>query len=494
MKILEPLLFELSVDGRRGYTLPKLDIPESDPADLLPATYIRKELKLPSISEIDCVRHFTRLSRLNYCVDVGFYPLGSCTMKYNPKINEDMARLPGFANLHPYQSEGTVQGALALMHFLEHAICEITGMDACTLQPAAGAHGELTGLMIIKAYHDRKRNKTKTKILIPDAGHGTNPASAALCGYQVVSLHTDARGGVDLNDLRAHLAPDVAGLMLTNPNTLGLFDENIEEIARLVHSVDGLLYYDGANLNAIMGWTRPGDMGFDVVHVNLHKTFSTPHGGGGPGSGPVGVKKHLAEFLPSPKVTFDGKKFKIVRKCKGSIGPVRSFLGSFGVLVRAWTYIVSLGGAGLKDVSSHAVLNANYMMRRLQKRYALPYDRHCKHEFVLSGKPFAEKGVKTLDIAKRLLDEGFHAPTIYFPLIVEEAIMIEPTETESKRTMDEFIEVMLRIADEAVNTPEKLKAAPIKTPVGRLDEATAARKPDLNYFKGRGSPPGNASV
>lgn len=478
----EALLFEVSAEGRRGYTLPPLDIPESDPADLLPAKYLRKDLRLPSLSELDVVRHYSRLSRLNYSIDTGFYPLGSCTMKYNPKINEDMARLPGFACLHPYQPESTIQGALALMKGLEESLCEITGMDEFTLAPAAGAHGELTGLMIMRAYHDKKKNK-KTKILIPDAGHGTNPASAALCGYEVVSLPTNARGGIDIELLKSHLNADVAGLMLTNPNTLGLFEENITEVAQLVHAVDGLLYYDGANLNAIMGWTRPGDMGFDVMHVNLHKTFSTPHGGGGPGAGPVGVKKHLSNFLPTPRIQFDGKKYKIQRKIKDSIGPVRSFFGSFGVLVRAFTYISTLGGEGLKDVSSYAVLNANYMMRRLQKTYALPYDRHCKHEFVLSGKPFAAKGVKTLDIAKRLLDEGFHAPTIYFPLIVEESIMIEPTETESKHTLDTFIAAMELIAQEAVNTPEKLKAAPITTPVGRLDEALAARKPDLNYFK-----------
>ncbi|HOY65999.1 MAG TPA: aminomethyl-transferring glycine dehydrogenase subunit GcvPB [Candidatus Ozemobacteraceae bacterium] len=482
----EPLIFELSADGRRGYTLPKLDVPEIDPADHIPSKMLRREIPLPSLCEVDVVRHFTRLSRLNHAVDVGFYPLGSCTMKYNPKINEDMARLPGFATIHPYQPEETIQGALALLHNLEHALAEICGMDAFTLQPAAGAHGELTGLLIIKAYHRKKKNaKAKTKILIPDAGHGTNPASAAMLGFEVVNIRTSPRGGIDLDDLRAKATPDVAGLMLTNPNTLGLFDENLTEIAKIVHGVDGLLYYDGANLNAIMGWSRPGDMGFDIVHVNLHKTFSTPHGGGGPGSGPVGVKAHLAGFLPSPRISFDGKKFKVTDKHADSIGPVRTFLGSFGVLVRAYTYIITLGAEGLKDASSYAVLNANYMMRRLQKTYKLAYDRTCKHEFVLSGKPFAEKGVKTLDIAKRLLDYGYHAPTVYFPLIVEEAIMIEPTETESKQTMDEFITVMEQIAAEAMTDPEKVKGAPYNTPVTRLDEALAARKPDINFFKRR---------
>ncbi|HNV72740.1 MAG TPA: aminomethyl-transferring glycine dehydrogenase subunit GcvPB, partial [Candidatus Ozemobacteraceae bacterium] len=407
--------------------------------------------------------HFTRLSRLNYGVDVGFYPLGSCTMKYNPKINEETARLPGFANLHPYQPDETIQGSLCLLKSFEDWLCELTGLDAFTLLPAAGAHGEFVGLMIIHAYHDQKKNK-KTKILIPTAGHGTNPASAAMCGYEVVSVGTDARGGVDIADLKAKLGPDVAGLMLTNPNTLGLFEENIEEIAELVHGVDGLLYYDGANLNAIMGWCRPGDMGFDVMHINVHKTLSTPHGGGGPGAGPVGVKKHLEKYLPLPRVHFDGKKYKVEGANKTSIGRTRSFYGNFGVLVRAYTYVCMLGGEGLKEVSTNAVVNANYMMRELQKQYHLPYDRHCKHEFVLSGKPFAEKGIKTLDIAKRLLDEGYHAPTIYFPLIVDEAIMIEPTETEAKPTLDGFVKVMNRIAEEIKTQPEKLKAAPVTTP------------------------------
>ncbi|MBF0405741.1 MAG: aminomethyl-transferring glycine dehydrogenase subunit GcvPB [Candidatus Riflebacteria bacterium] len=478
----ESLIFELSSNGRKGYCLPKLDIPESDPADLIPANFIRKELDFPSLSEIDVVRHFVRLSRMNYGVDVGFYPLGSCTMKYNPKINEDMARLPGFAGIHPYQPEDTIQGSLALMKNLESALCEITGMDEFTLQPAAGAHGELTGLMIIRAYHDKKGNR-KTKILIPDAGHGTNPASAAFCGYEVVNIKSNARGGVDVEDLKKNLSSEVAGLMLTNPNTLGLFEENIKEIAELVHQVDGLLYYDGANLNAIMGWCRTGDMGFDVMHVNLHKTFSTPHGGGGPGSGPVGVKRHLAKFLPTPRIEFDGKKFKVSSANKDSIGPVRSFFGSFGILVRAYTYIVQLGSEGLKEVSTCAVLNANYMMKALAEHYFLPFNRTCKHEFVLSGKKFAEKGIKTLDIAKRLLDYGYHAPTIYFPLIVEESIMIEPTETESKQTLDEFIGVMKKVATEAFETPEMLKASPKNTPVGRLDETMAARKPDLNFYK-----------
>ncbi|RCK78585.1 MAG: Glycine dehydrogenase [decarboxylating] (glycine cleavage system P2 protein) [Candidatus Ozemobacter sibiricus] len=478
----EPLIFEMSQPGTTGFTLPEPGIDEIDPADHIPGKFLRSHLPLPSVAEVDVVRHFTRLSRKNHAIDVGFYPLGSCTMKYNPKVNEDMARLPGFAALHPYQPESTVQGALALMKDLEYALCEITGMDAFTLQPAAGAHGELTGLLLIKAYHDRKKNK-KTKILIPDAGHGTNPASAAQCGYEVVTIKSDAQGGVDLEDLKAHLGPEVAGLMLTNPNTLGLFEPNVEKIAELIHGVDGLLYYDGANLNAIMGWTRPGDMGFDVMHVNVHKTFSTPHGGGGPGAGPVGVKKHLEPFLPCPRIAYDGKKYKLITKAKGSIGTMRTFVGSFGVLVRAYTYITQLGAEGLKEASSHAVLNANYLMARLKKHFLLPYDRFCKHEFVLSGKPQAAKGVKTLDIAKRLLDYGFHAPTVYFPLIVEEAIMIEPTETESKKTLDAFVEALEKILQEIETNPELVKTAPHTTPVGRLDEALAARKPDINFFQ-----------
>ena len=477
----EPLIFDLSKKGRKGYALPALDIPRVDPADHIPARFIRKELNLPSLSEVEVVRHFTKLSRLNHSVDVGFYPLGSCTMKYNPKINEDMARLPGFAQIHPHQSEDTVQGALAMLKELEESLSEITGMDAMTLQPAAGAQGELTGLLIMKAYH-KKQGNHKTKIMIPDSGHGTNPASCSMCGYQVINVKSNEKGGVDIADLKEKLTPDVAGLMLTNPNTLGLFDENVGEIANLIHSVDGLVYYDGANLNAVMGWSRPGDMGFDIVHLNLHKTFSTPHGGGGPGAGPVGVKKHLEPFLPNPRIVFDGKKYKLSTKCRDSVGPVLASLGNFGVLVRAYTYIKVCGCDGLKDASAHAVLNANYMMQRLKKSFDLPYDRFCKHEFVLSGRNLGKYGIKTLDIAKRLLDFGYHAPTVYFPLIVEEALMIEPTETESKETLDGFMDKMEQIAKEAQENPDVLKNAPINTPVRRLDEATAARKPDINYY------------
>jgi glycine dehydrogenase subunit 2 len=478
----EPLIFDLSKDKRRGYTLPALDVPSVDPADHIPARFLRKELKMPSLSEVEVVRHFTRLSRLNHSLDIGFYPLGSCTMKYNPKVNENVARLSGFAHIHPLQPEETVQGSLKLISELENQLAEITGMDAMTLQPAAGAQGELTGLLIMQAYH-RKNNNHKTKIIIPDSGHGTNPASCSMVGYEVVNVKSDERGGVDMADLKSKISPDIAGLMITNPNTLGLFDENIGEIVNLVHSVDGLVYYDGANLNAIMGWTRPGDMGFDIVHLNLHKTFSTPHGGGGPGSGPVGVKKHLEQYLPNPRIIHDGKKFKTSRKFRESVGPVLATLGNFLVLVRAYAYICVNGCDGLKEVAANAVLNANYMMQRLKKTYKLTYDRFCKHEFVLSSKNLADCGVKTLDIAKRLLDFGFHSPTVYFPLIVEEAMMIEPTETESKGTIDCFMEALEMIAKEAKENPENLKNAPLNTPVRRLDEATAARKPDINYYR-----------
>ena len=477
----EPLIFEISKEGRRGYTLPKLDVPGVDPSDHIPARFIRKDLQFPSVSEIDVVRHFTKLSRLNHGVDVGFYPLGSCTMKYNPKVNENIARLPGFANTHLYQPVDTVQGNLELIKTLENSLAEITGMDAMTLQPAAGAQGELTGLLIIKAYHKKKGNH-KTKIIIPDSGHGTNPASCTMAGYTVVNVKSDSRGGVDIDDLKEKITPDVAGLMLTNPNTLGLFDENICEIANLIHSVDGLVHYDGANLNAVMGWSRPGDIGFDIVHLNLHKTFGTPHGGGGPGAGPVGVKKFLEPFLPSPRVIFDGKKYKISTKGKDSIGSMMASFGNFGVIVKGLAYIIINGSNGLKEVSSNAVINANYMMARLKKTYKLGYDRFCKHEFVLSGDNFHDYGVNTLDIAKRLLDYGYHSPTIYFPHIVHESIMIEPTETENKETLDKFMDVMEKIAVEAKENPENLKTAPLTTPVRRLDEATAARKPNLNFF------------
>jgi len=476
------LIFEMSKAGRIAYSLPACDVPEVDIEQLLPASMIRsKPAELPEVSELDLMRHYTQLSHRNHGVDSGFYPLGSCTMKYNPKINEDVARYPGFAHLHPYQPESMVQGALELLYNLQKDLAEITGMDSVTLQPAAGAQGEWTGLMLIRAYHE-SRGEKRTKVIVPDSAHGTNPASATVAGFETVTIPSDERGLVSIEALRQAVGPDTAALMLTNPNTLGLFEENIVEIARIVHDAGGLLYYDGANANAILGYSRPGDMGFDVVHLNLHKTFTTPHGGGGPGAGPVGVKKILEPFLPKPMVIKDGDQYKLEYDIPESIGRVKGFYGNFGILVRAYTYILTMGGEGLKRVSENAVLNANYMMRKLQPYYDLPYDRVCKHEFVLSGKRQKKLGVRTLDIAKRLLDFGYHPPTVYFPLIVEECLMIEPTETESKETLDQFIEVMIQIAKEAEESPEVVQEAPHKTVVGRLDEVTAARKPVLRYI------------
>lgn len=476
------LIFEMSKAGRIAYSLPACDVPEVDIEQLLPASMIRsKPAELPEVSELDLMRHYTQLSHRNHGVDSGFYPLGSCTMKYNPKINEDVARYPGFAHLHPYQPESMVQGALELLYNLQKDLAEITGMDSVTLQPAAGAQGEWTGLMLIRAYHESRVEK-RTKVIVPDSAHGTNPASATVAGFETVTIPSDERGLVSIEALRQAVGPDTAALMLTNPNTLGLFEENIVEIARIVHDAGGLLYYDGANANAILGYSRPGDMGFDVVHLNLHKTFTTPHGGGGPGAGPVGVKKILEPFLPKPMVVKEGDQYKLEYDIPESIGRVKGFYGNFGILVRAYTYILTMGGEGLKHVSENAVLNANYMMRKLQPYYDLPYDRVCKHEFVLSGKRQKKLGVRTLDIAKRLLDFGYHPPTVYFPLIVEECLMIEPTETESKETLDQFIEVMIQIAKEAEESPEVVQEAPHKTVVGRLDEVTAARKPVLRYI------------
>ena len=475
------LIFEISKKGRFAYSLPECDVP--DVTDAIDSKYLRKEdPELPEVSELDAVRHFTRISQRNHGVDSGFYPLGSCTMKYNPKVNELAARLDGFAKIHPYQQEKTVQGALKLMHELGSMLSEITGMEEFTLQPAAGAHGELAGLMIMKSYHQNKNDEKRTKIIVPDSAHGTNPASAAVAGFDVVEIKSNNKGLVDIEALKAAVGEDTAGFMLTNPNTLGLFDENIIEISKIVHDAGGLMYYDGANANAILGISRPGDMGFDVVHLNLHKTFSTPHGGGGPGAGPVGVKKHLAEFLPIPVISKKDKEYYMDYERPLSIGKVKSAYGNFGVLVRAYAYILSMGPDGLKEVAENAVLNANYMAHKLKDKYFLPLDTECMHECVLSGEWQKEKSdVSTLDIAKRLLDFGFHPPTIYFPLIIHEAMMIEPTECETKETLDEFIAVMRQIADEAENNPELVKTAPHTTVISRLDEATAARKPVLRY-------------
>src|SRR5665648_439477 len=478
----EPLIFELSASGRNALSLPSCDVPEVPVEMLIPLELLTQlEPQLPELSEVDVVRHFTRLSTLNYGLDTGFYPLGSCTMKYNPKVNERLARLPGFTDLHPYQPESMTQGALQLMAELQDDLCELTGMDGFTLQPAAGAHGELTGMLIVRAYHKHRGDHKRTKVIVPDAAHGTNPATAAMAGYEIIVVPSNARGGVDLEELKKVVNDEVAALMLTNPNTGGLFEENIVEITSLIHEAGGLLYYDGANTNAVMGITRPGDMGFDVVHLNLHKTFSTPHGGGGPGSGPVGVKKDLVPFLPKPVIEVNGDGYFLDYDRKLSIGKIKSFYGNFGVAVKAFAYIRSLGADGLREVSEIAVLNANYIRAKLQDYYDLPYGSVCMHEVVFSAQKQTEFGVSALDIAKRLIDFGYHPPTIYFPMIVKEAMMIEPTETESKETLDEFIEAMLQIAKEAETNPELIKGAPHNTIVLRLDEAKAARNPVLKY-------------
>lgn len=478
-----PLIFERSKPGRVANSLPEPDVPEASVTACIPAHLLRRvPAELPEVSEPDLIRHYTELSRRNHGIDNGFYPLGSCTMKYNPKVNEDVARLPGFAHVHPLQPEEMVQGALELMWHLQEYLAEITGMDAVTLQPAAGAHGEWTGLMMIRAYHEARGEK-RTKVIVPDSAHGTNPASATVAGMQTVTIPSDARGLVDLEALKRAVDENTAALMLTNPNTLGLFEEDILEIAKIVHDVGGLLYYDGANANAILGIARPGDMGFDVVHLNLHKTFTTPHGGGGPGAGPVGVKKDLIPFLPVPVVVKEGDRYRLDYDRPQSIGRVKGFYGNFGMLVRAYAYIRTMGPDGLRQVSECAVLNANYLMRRLAPYFDLPYDRHCKHEFVLSGRRQKKLGVRTLDMAKRLLDFGFHPPTIYFPLIVDECLMIEPTETEAKETLDAFADAMIQIAKEAEENPDLVLNAPHTTVVKRLDEVTAARKPILRWQK-----------
>ncbi len=478
----QTLIFEVSREGRTGYNLPTPTVPEVDLESLLPATMIRKEVaELPEVSELDVVRHYTALSTRNHGVDSGFYPLGSCTMKYNPKVNEDMARLSGFAHIHPLQPVETIQGALELMVDLQEQLAEITGMDEVTLQPAAGAHGEWTGLMLIKAFHERNGDTDRTKVLVPDSAHGTNPASAVVAGFETVTVKSDERGLVDLDDLKSKVGADTAALMLTNPNTLGLFEADILEISKVVHEAGGKLYYDGANSNAILGIARPGDMGFDVVHLNLHKTFTGPHGGGGPGSGPVGVKRDLIPFLPTPIVTKTDEGFGLDYDRPLSIGRIKPFYGNFGINVRAYSYIKTMGAEGLTRVSREAVLNANYMFARLKDAFDVPYDTYCKHEFVLSGKRQKALGVRTLDIAKRLLDFGYHPPTIYFPLNVEECIMVEPTETESKETLDAFCDAMLQIAKEAEENPEIVQTAPHTTVVKRMDETLAARKPVLKY-------------
>lgn len=469
MKYYDKLIFELSSKGREGYSLPKNEYPSTQ----LPEELRRNSsLDLPEVSESEVVRHYTNLSNMNFGVDTGFYPLGSCTMKYNPKINEEIAAMPAFAGIHPLQPASTVQGCIGIYHSLSKALCEITGMKAFTLNPCAGAHGELTGLMTIRQYHICRGDFARTKIIVPDSAHGTNPASAAVCGLQVIEVKSKPNGRIDVEDLKPLLDETVAGIMMTNPNTLGLFESEIREIADLVHAAGGLLYYDGANMNPLIGKVRPGDMGFDVMHLNLHKSFSTPHGGGGPGSGPVGVSSRLVKHLPRPNfyVTAEGVDAQ-------PLGQVTGFQGNFGVILRALAYILSLGKDNIKSVGPLSVLNANYIKESLKDVYELPIEGVCKHEFVFNGLKDKSSGVTTLDVAKRLLDYGFHAPTIYFPLLFHEAMMIEPTETESKESLDEFISIMRKIASE---DPELLKSAPHCTPVRRFDETTAARNPILS--------------
>ena len=469
------LIFEKSVPGRGCTLLPECDVPIIAPSE----EYLRgKELGLPEVSETELSRHYTQLMKRTFGINDGFYPLGSCTMKYNPKINDDMAKLKGFTGIHPLQSQDSIQGCLAVLKKAEECLCEVTGMDAMDFQPAAGAHGEFTGLKLIWAYHQDRKDTKRTKIIVPDSAHGTNPASATMAGFSVINVASTKEGYVDPEELRKVVGEDTAGFMLTNPNTIGMFDENILEITRIIHEAGGLNYYDGANLNAIMGVARPGDMGFDVVHLNLHKTFSTPHGGGGPGSGPVGCKEILTKYLPSPRIEEENGYYSWEEKSPTSIGRVKAFHGNFLIVVRALTYILTLGAEGLRGASENAVLNANYMMHLLKDTFNIPFPGPCMHEFVISLEELKkEKGVSALDFAKTLLDYGMHPPTMYFPLIVHEALMVEPTETESKETLEEAVEVYKQILKRAQEEPEALKLSPINTVVGRPDEVGAARNP-----------------
>ncbi len=482
----EPLIYDICQSGRRAVSLPACDVPETP----LPEGCERTNLPLPEVAEIDLMRHYVRLSQLNYGIDTGFYPLGSCTMKYNPKVNEVAARMPGFAALHPLQSAESVQGAMGLIFNLQELLAEIAGFAAVTLQPAAGAHGELTGVLIMRKYLYDRGETGRDVILVPDSAHGTNPATTSMSGLKVIEVPSDRRGNVDLDALRALIGqhgPRLVGLMMTNPNTLGLFDENVEEVLRLVHAAGGLVYGDGANFNAILGIAKPGEIGFDVMHYNLHKTFSTPHGGGGPGSGAVGVAAFLADYLPGPIVAKNEDDEYTWHMPAKSIGRVKAFWGNFGILVRAYTYIRMHGAEGLRQVSENAVLNANYLQARLRGVYPIPHgDRTCMHEFVAQGKLEGAPTIITMDIAKRLMDYGMHPPTVYFPLIVAEALMIEPTETESKETLDTFVDTMIKIAEEARTDPELLKTAPHNAPVKRLDEVKAAKDMVLCYAPGCG--------
>jgi glycine dehydrogenase subunit 2 len=478
------LIFEKSSPGRVGYSLPEPDVPIRPLEELIPPEFIRDiPPKLPELSEPGVVRHYTNLSLKNFSIDGNFYPLGSCTMKYNPKVNDDAAGLFGFDLAHPLQPDDMSQGALKLMHELEGFLCEIGGVDRVSLQPAAGAQGELAGMLMVRAYHEANGEvQQRDKVIIPDSAHGTNPASAHLAGFHVVEVKSTHEGLVDPQRLREVVGPDTAGFMLTVPNTLGLFEKDIMEISRIVHDAGGLMYMDGANLNALVGLVKPGDMGFDVVHFNLHKTFSTPHGGGGPGAGPVGVKALLAPYLPTPTVEREGEKYFLDYDRPLSIGRLQAFNGNFGVLVRAWAYIRTMGAQGLREVSENAIINANYLLARLKERYMPAHDRYCMHECVFSARHQKERGVRAMDVAKRLLDFGFHAPTVYFPLVVDEAMMIEPTETESRETLDAFIDAMIKIDDEATAAPDTLRDAPHTTYLSRLDEAEAARRPIIRYI------------
>ncbi len=475
----EKLIKDYSSPGRRGYSLPPLEVEKSSLEDNL-GDYFRKELELPEVSEVDVVRHYTALSEMNYGVDSGIYPLGSCTMKYNPKRNERVAKISALSNIHPYQPSEQLQGSLEILYQLKLDLAEISAMDEITLQPASGAHGEFTSLLIVKKYFEDREEK-RTKVIVPDSAHGTNPASATMAGFDVVEIASNKRGMVDLDALAEALDDKTAALMLTNPNTLGIFEEDILKITEMVHEAGGLVYYDGANMNAIMGYAKPGLMDFDLMHFNLHKTFSTPHGGGGPGSGPVGVKDFLAPYLPKPLLKKDEEKYYWDYKRPKSIGKVHSFYGNYGIMLRAWAYIKTVGGGGLKKTTENAVLNANYLKARLKDNFELPYAEESLHEFVLSGSRQKEEGVSTLNIAKRLLDYDQYAPTIYFPLVVKEAMMIEPTETENIGTLDHFVETMLTISREIKEDPELVKNAPHTTTVRKLDEAAAARNPDLHW-------------
>jgi glycine dehydrogenase subunit 2 len=485
--LYDKLLNELSRPGRTGFSLPDLPADYKGPESILPASCLRKEQpKLPELSEPEIVRHFVALSTKNHHIDKGMYPLGSCTMKYNPKINDDMANLAGFANAHPYAPIDDVQGTLELMYNTQEMLAAISGMDYVTLQPVAGAHGEFTALLLFRAYHLKNKQPQRKNIIIPDSAHGTNPASVTLAGFNTIKIPSNPQGGVDIDKLAAACDNETAGFMLTNPSTLGLFETNVEKIAAIVHECGGLLYMDGANLNALLGITRPGDMGFDVVHFNLHKTFSTPHGGGGPGGGAIGIKAVLEPFLPSPVVSRKTEKdggysYTLEFNRPDTIGKVHGFYGNVASTVRGYTYIMQNGPKGLSDVSRTAIINANYLKENLKSDFSLPYDYPCMHEFVLSGDNQLAHGIKTADMAKRILDFGMHAPTVYFPLIVHEALMIEPTESESKESLDYFIEVLKQIAKEAKENPEIIKSAPHNTPVGRLDEALAAKNLDVSW-------------